>query len=175
MMGDEADYLNSQANYFDGPDEQFNFGDHVNSYRIGFGKIVGCIESEELNRYGAGRWISDHRGYFDSNDFDKPIYIVRYSKGKGRKRGSREALCSSDELTLIESCGKKVTALCKNKENPSTYSFNCNTKDGKIKVNLILNYEAEEREDLFGIALMLRESAIYLENIGNQMKEGGQQ
>lgn len=175
MMGDEAEHLSSHFDGFEGDSELFNYGDRVFSRRTGNAKIVGCIESEELNRYGAGRWISDHRGYFDSNDFDKPIYIVRYSKGKRRKRGSREALCSSDELTLIESCGKKVTALCKNKENPPTYSFNCNTKDGKIKVNLILNYEAEEREDLFGIALMLRESAIYLENIGNQMKEGGQQ
>ncbi|KXU55317.1 MULTISPECIES: hypothetical protein [unclassified Akkermansia] len=57
----------------------------------------------------------------------------------------------------------------------STYKFNCNIQQGKVIINLTLNYESKEKEELFGIALMLRESAGYLESVGNQMQEGGQQ
>lgn len=107
MMGDEAEYLSSHFDGFEGDSELFNYGDRVFSRRTGNAKIVGCVEREEVQLQGPGHWLSDCRYPFNPNDFEDPIYLVRYSKGKGKKRGSREVLCSPDELTLIEPCGKK--------------------------------------------------------------------
>lgn len=108
-MGDEAEYLSSHFDGFEGISELFNYGDRVFSHRTGNAKIVGCVEKETLQHYGAGHWLSDYRHPFDPSDFEVPIYIVRYSKGTGRKRGSREKLIHPDELTLISS-GKKETS-----------------------------------------------------------------
>lgn len=171
-MGDEAEYLNSQEDYFDGQDKQFIFGNRVYSTITGVGKIVGCIEKEELNAYVAGRWISDHRGDFDPNDFDQPIYIVRYSQGKGRKRGSREALCSSDELTLISPVKKSKPLTNKIKMEPG-YKFHCNVKAGKVVVELSMKYETKDAEELNQIAENFRNVADYMQGIANNWQNGG--
>lgn len=173
-MGDEAEYLSSHFDGFKGTSELFNYGDRVFSHRTGNAKIVGCVEKETLQHYGAGHWLSDYRHPFDPSDFEDPIYIVRYSKGTGRKRGSREKLIHPDELTLISSGKKETSRTNKIKMNPG-YTFHCNVKAGKVVVELSMKYETDDVEELNQIAMNLRDVADYMQGIANNWQKGGQQ
>lgn len=171
-MGDEAEHLSSHFDGFEGDSELFNYGDRVFSNRTGNAKIVGCVEREDIQRYGLVHWLSDYRHPFDPNDFEDPIYIVRYSQGTGRKRGSREKLIHPDELTLISPSKKSTPLTNKTKMEPG-YKFNCNIKAGKVVVELSMKYETEDVEELNQIARNFHSIADYMTGIANNWQKGG--
>ena len=172
MMGDEAEHLSSHFDGFEGDSELFNYGDRVFSRRTGNAKIVGCVEREEIQRQCPGYWLSDCRYPFDPNDFEDPIYLVRYSQGTGRKRGSREKLIHPDELTLISPANKTTSSTNKIKMEPG-YKFNCNIKAGKVVVELSMKYETEDVEELSQIARNFHSIADYMQGIANNWQKGG--
>lgn len=171
-MGDEAEYLSSHFDELKEASELFNYGDRVFSHKTGNAKIVGCVEREDIHRCGSWCWISNCRHPFNPNDFENPIYLVRYSQGTGRKRGSREKLIHPDELTLISPVKKSKPLTNKIKMEPG-YKFHCNVKAGKVVVELSIRHEAEDAEELNQIAENFRNVADYMQSIANNWQKGG--